>query len=178
VTVRKPGIGKSELLLADLPATPTFKPLNLKIQKRPLRSDGNRPKAHGKRSSKDDIPAPADRTTNLPLFALDRKDDRPSHNRKSLTISQDAAFDRKEVGMLYLLDTADLAAIRRSNDLYPIAGVTTNPTIITREKTEFLPRIREIHNIIGEKAMLHVHALSKVADKIVVEAKYLNEKIG
>jgi len=80
--------------------------------------------------------------------------------------------------MLYLLDTADLAAIRRYYDLYPIAGVTTNPTIIAREKTEFLPRIREIRSIIGEKAMLHVQVLSKVADKIVAEAEFLNEKIG
>jgi hypothetical protein len=78
VTIRKPGIGKSELLLADITATPTSKPLNLKIQKHPLRSDGNRPKFPGKRSSKDDVPAPADRTTNLLPFALDGKDDCPS----------------------------------------------------------------------------------------------------
>ncbi len=55
VTIRKPGIGKSELLLADLPATPTFKPLNLKIEKYPLRTDRNRPKSPGKRSPKEGI---------------------------------------------------------------------------------------------------------------------------
>lgn len=80
--------------------------------------------------------------------------------------------------MLYLVDTADLAEIRRSYDLYPIVGVTTNPTIIAREKTEFLPRVKEIRSIIGEMAMLHVQVLSKVADKIVAEAEYLNEKVG
>jgi fructose-6-phosphate aldolase 2 len=80
--------------------------------------------------------------------------------------------------MLYLLDTADPVAIRRSYDLYPIAGVTTNPTIMARENTKFLPRINEIRSIIGVKAMLHVQALSKVADKIVAEAEYLNEKVG
>ena len=40
VTVRKPGIGKSELLLTDIPATPTFNPLNLIIQKHPLHPMG------------------------------------------------------------------------------------------------------------------------------------------
>src|SRR5659263_231533 len=78
VTVRKPGIGKTELLLADLTATPTFKPLNLIIEKHPLRTDGNYPKSPGKPSPKDNVPAPADRTTNLSPFALDGKDDRPS----------------------------------------------------------------------------------------------------
>lgn len=80
--------------------------------------------------------------------------------------------------MLYLLDTANITAIKRSCELYPIAGVTTNPTIIAREKTEFLPRIRDIRAIIGEKGMLHVQVLSQEAGKIVGEAEYLNEKVG
>ena len=37
--------------------------------------------------------------------------------------------------MLYIIDTADVEAIRRINEFYPIAGVTTNPSIISREKT-------------------------------------------
>jgi hypothetical protein len=78
VAVRKPGIGKSELLLADIPATPTFKPLNLIIEKHPLQTNGNYPKSPGKLSPKDNVPAPANRTTNLFPFALDGKDDRPS----------------------------------------------------------------------------------------------------
>lgn len=80
--------------------------------------------------------------------------------------------------MLYLLDTANIAEIKRSYDLYPIAGVTTNPTIIAREKTDFLQRILEIRSIIGENTMLHVQALSKSAERIVSEAEYLNEKVG
>jgi len=78
VAIRKPGIGKSELLLADLPTTPTFKPLNLIIEKHPLRTDGNHPKSPGNRSPKNNVPTPADRTTKLSPFALDGKGDRPS----------------------------------------------------------------------------------------------------
>ena len=40
--------------------------------------------------------------------------------------------------MLYILDTADLEAIRHCNEFYPLAGVTTNPSIIAKEKTDFL----------------------------------------
>jgi hypothetical protein len=78
VAVRKPGIGKSELLLADISTMPTFKPLNLIIEKHSLQTDGNYPKSPGKLSPKDNVPAPADRTTNLSPFALDGKDDCPS----------------------------------------------------------------------------------------------------
>jgi len=78
VAVRKPGIGKSELLLADIPAMPTFKPLNLIIEKHPLQTNGNYPESPGKLSPEENGPAPADRTTNLFPFALDGKDDCPS----------------------------------------------------------------------------------------------------
>lgn len=80
--------------------------------------------------------------------------------------------------MLYLLDTADLQEIKRAYDLYPITGVTTNPTIIAREKTDFLQRLQEIRSIIGDQAMLHVQAISKQAEDIVAEAEYLTKQVG
>lgn len=80
--------------------------------------------------------------------------------------------------MLYLLDTADLQEIKRAYDLYPITGVTTNPTIIAREKTDFLQRLQEIRSIIGDQAMLHVQAISKQAEDIVAEAEYLTNQVG
>ena len=39
--------------------------------------------------------------------------------------------------MIYLLDTADIASIKHCNEFYPLAGVTTNPTIIAKENREF-----------------------------------------
>lgn len=80
--------------------------------------------------------------------------------------------------MLYLLDTADLQEIKRAYDLYPITGVTTNPTIIAREKTDFLQRLQEIRSIIGDQAMLHVQAISKQAEEIIGEAEYLTKQVG
>lgn len=80
--------------------------------------------------------------------------------------------------MLYILDTADLAAIRHCNEFYPLAGVTTNPSIIAKEKTDFWKLVEEIRAIIGSEKMLHVQTTQKEAAKIVEEAKLLKERIG
>ena len=80
--------------------------------------------------------------------------------------------------MLYMLDTADLSAIRHCNEFYPLAGVTTNPSIIAKEKTEFWPLLEEIRAIIGKEKMLHVQVTAKRAEDIVAEAKLLKERLG
>ncbi len=80
--------------------------------------------------------------------------------------------------MLYLLDTADLKAIERAYNFYPMDGVTTNPTIISKEKRDFLDILKDIRKIIGEESMLHVQAVSLTAEKMVEEAEYLSRVIG
>ena len=80
--------------------------------------------------------------------------------------------------MIYLLDTADLAAIRHCNEFYPIEGVTTNPSIISKENTDFWPLVYEIRNIIGPGKMLHVQTTKEKAEDIVEEAKLLKERLG
>ncbi len=79
--------------------------------------------------------------------------------------------------MLYILDTADLAAIRHCNEFYPLAGVTTNPSIIAKEKCDFWKLVKEIRSIIGEDKMLHVQTTQKTAEKIVEEAKLLKKEL-
>ena len=80
--------------------------------------------------------------------------------------------------MLYMLDTADLAAIRHCNEFYPLAGVTTNPSIIARQKTDFWPLVEEIRAIIGKEKMLHVQVTATRAEDIVEEAKLLKARLG
>ena len=80
--------------------------------------------------------------------------------------------------MIYILDTADLAAIKHCNEFYPLAGVTTNPSIIARAKADFWPLVKEIRAIIGEDKMLHVQTTQTEANKIVEEAKLLKKELG
>jgi fructose-6-phosphate aldolase 2 len=79
--------------------------------------------------------------------------------------------------MLYLLDTANVEFIKKAYDLYQVDGVTTNPTIISKEKRPFKDVILDIRNIIGKDSMIHVQAVSTDAEKIVREGVYLKELV-
>lgn len=80
--------------------------------------------------------------------------------------------------MELLIDSANVERIREINELFPIDGVTTNPTIIVKERKPFLPIIKQIRSIIGEEKMLYVQTLEEKADDIVKEALYLNEVVS
>lgn len=80
--------------------------------------------------------------------------------------------------MIYLLDTADVKAIKHCNEFYPLAGVTTNPSIVSKEKTEFFPLLKKIRKIIGPDKMLHVQTVQKKAADMVKEAVLLKEMLG
>ena len=80
--------------------------------------------------------------------------------------------------MLYLLDTADREAIRACCEFYPVAGVTTNPTIISKEKGDFREIITSIRSIIGPDKMLHVQTTEDEAEAILREAEKIREAVG
>lgn len=80
--------------------------------------------------------------------------------------------------MLYLLDTADVRAIARCTDIFPLAGVTTNPTLIARAKRPLLDLLTEIRSIIGEHAMLHAQVMGADAETMVAEAARLCDRFG
>lgn len=46
--------------------------------------------------------------------------------------------------MEFLLDTANVEIIKKYNEIYNITGVTSNPTIISHEKSEFFPTLYKI----------------------------------
>ncbi len=80
--------------------------------------------------------------------------------------------------MLYIIDTADLDAIKHINEFFPVSGVTTNPSIISKANTDFLQRLRDIRKIIGEDKILCAQTLQNDADLIVQEGVKLKEAIG
>ncbi|MFB2903393.1 fructose-6-phosphate aldolase [Aeromonas jandaei] len=77
--------------------------------------------------------------------------------------------------MIYMLDTANLDAIRRAVDLYPLAGVTTNPTIIAKENRTLREILLDIREIIGETRMLHAQVLGTTAEIMLKEARALRQ---
>ena len=75
------------------------------------------------------------------------------------------------------LDTANVAEVERLARIYPLAGVTTNPSIVAASKEplwELLPRLQ---NAIGEQGTLFAQTMSRDAAGMVAEAKRLNNAL-
>ena len=61
----------------------------------------------------------------------------------------------KENKMQYMLDTANLDQISQCLDIYPIEGVTTNPTILKEEGSVPLrERLLDIRALCGSKRLV------------------------
>ncbi|MGM0174546.1 fructose-6-phosphate aldolase [Enterococcus sp. DIV0800] len=74
--------------------------------------------------------------------------------------------------MEFMLDTANLAEIKKFADFLPIAGVTSNPSIVKKEgKIDFFQHMKEIRGIIGEHRSLHVQVVAQDYDGIIKDAE-------
>lgn len=80
--------------------------------------------------------------------------------------------------MRIILDTANLEDIKYFNTYYPIEGVTTNPTILSKEGGNVLELLKNIREIIGEDKELHVQVTETEYEKIVEEAKAIVAFLG
>lgn len=72
--------------------------------------------------------------------------------------------------MEILLDTANIETIKKYNDIYDVTGVTSNPTIISREKGDFFAILCGIRKIIGDKKQLHVQVTADNCEEMLEEA--------
>lgn len=73
--------------------------------------------------------------------------------------------------MKFFLDTANIDEIKRINELGLVDGVTTNPTIISREGRDFEEVIKEICSIVDGPVSAEVISLD--SDGMVKEAREL-----
>ena len=80
--------------------------------------------------------------------------------------------------MKLILDTANLDDIRYFNTYYPIVGVTTNPTILSREGGDIVAHVKTIREIIGKEKELHVQVTETEYDAILGEAKKIVAAFG
>lgn len=75
--------------------------------------------------------------------------------------------------MKFFIDTANLEEIRTADEWGLIDGVTTNPTLVAKEKCDFRERIREICTIID--GPVSAEAVSLDAAGIISEARELSK---
>ena len=75
--------------------------------------------------------------------------------------------------MKLFIDTANIEEIKKANEFVLLDGVTTNPSLVAKEKREFKELILEICNIVH--GPISAEVISTEADKMVEEAKKLSE---
>lgn len=78
--------------------------------------------------------------------------------------------------MFLLIDTADCREIERAMRVFPLAGVTTCPTIVVREHRDFFQVIRSVRNLIGEEKLLHAQVMGSTAESIYADAMAMRER--
>lgn len=80
--------------------------------------------------------------------------------------------------MELLLDSINLDKIRYYQQYHLIDGVTSNPTIIKREKcTHFFEHMRQIRQIIGKESGLHIQVTEPTCELMMQEAEQFIQEI-
>ena len=84
--------------------------------------------------------------------------------------------------MKYLIDSANLDEIRALSEYLPIAGVTSNPSIVKKEgSVPFFAHMREIRSIIGNLRPLHIQVTATDYDGMMRDAEavfhHVDEKV-
>ncbi len=75
--------------------------------------------------------------------------------------------------MKFFIDTANIGEIRKAWDLGVIDGVTTNPSLISKEGRDPVTLLREICGVV--KGPVSAEAVSMTADEMVSEAQSLSK---
>lgn len=75
--------------------------------------------------------------------------------------------------MKFFIDTANVGEIQKAHDMGLIDGVTTNPTLISREGRDFRPLVSEICEIVD--GPVSVEAVSAKSKDLIAEARTLSK---
>ncbi len=80
--------------------------------------------------------------------------------------------------MKLLIDDADIKRIKEICEYYPIDGVTTNPSILSKTGRNPYEVLKEIRDFIGPDAELHAQVISLKAEDMVEEGRHIVEVLG
>jgi len=75
------------------------------------------------------------------------------------------------------LDTANVADVERLAQIFPIAGVTTNPSIIAANGESIWDVLPRLQNAIGPDGILFAQTMSRDAPGMIAEARRLSKAI-
>lgn len=79
--------------------------------------------------------------------------------------------------MEFYLDTADAVAVKRLARIFPLAGVTTNPSIVAGSRKPVDVVLPELYDALGGKGRLFAQVMAPTADGMVEDAKKLRSII-
>ena len=80
--------------------------------------------------------------------------------------------------MEFMLDTANIADIKKFEKIIPLAGVTSNPSIVKNEgNIEFFSHMKQIRQIIGDDKSLHVQVVATDYEGMLKDAETILAKI-
>lgn len=80
--------------------------------------------------------------------------------------------------MEFMLDTANIEDIKKYEKIIPLAGVTSNPSIVKNEGSiEFFSHMKQIREIIGDDKSLHVQVVATDYEGMLKDAETILAKI-
>lgn len=80
--------------------------------------------------------------------------------------------------MQFMIDNASIEEIERAIDVFPVVGVTSNPTILRAAgSTNLIHHMRDIRMLIGPERSLHIQVIAEDAEGMLKEADTLLSKI-
>lgn len=81
--------------------------------------------------------------------------------------------------MELMFDTANLNEIDYYSKVFPIKGVTTNPSILKKEgRLDVFDHLQKVRDIIGPNKSLHVQVTTDTSEEMVKEAYTIVERLG
>ncbi len=80
--------------------------------------------------------------------------------------------------MKFLVDNADIQKIKEVYRIFPMDGVSTNPSILAASGRQPFDVLKEIREFIGEDSDLHVQVTGITADIMLQDAEKIRRELG
>lgn len=80
--------------------------------------------------------------------------------------------------MRIYIDSANVEDIKLMIKRLPVDGVTTNPSLLAKEKNNPMKQLKAIKEVLEDHMELHAQVISAKAEEMIKEAEYMREHLG